>query len=199
MVSTLHARLRTATAAVHLELERHLALLGPETSILRYTRIITLFYGFYRPVEAGLERLDARAPARDFPLRARTRLLERDLLALGLGVQTISELPTCHELPILAEPEHFVGCLYVLEGASLGGQVITRTLRERLDLADRSGLAFFAGDGAAATVARWRSVLHWLDHINPSALRMEQIVASAHATFSSLLNWTRIQGLTHEY
>ena len=64
MVSTIHARLRSATEAAHLELERHLALLGPNVSMARYTRIIALFYGFYRPLEAGLDRLNARAPAR---------------------------------------------------------------------------------------------------------------------------------------
>jgi hypothetical protein len=104
MVSTIHARLRSDTGAVHLELERHLALLGPNVSMVRYTRIIALFYGFYRPLEAGLDRLNAGAPARGFPLRARTELLERDLLALGLEMQAITELPTCRDLPSNGQP-----------------------------------------------------------------------------------------------
>src|SRR5580698_2565035 len=107
MISTLHARLRSATMAGHLELERHLAMLSPDISLARYTRIIALFYGFYQPMEAGLNRLDARAPSRTFPLRARTELLKCDLLALGLEVQAISELPICSDLPSLREPEHF--------------------------------------------------------------------------------------------
>ena len=198
MVSTIHAQLRSATAAVHLELERHLALLGPNVSMVRYTRIIALFYGFYRPLEAGLDRLNTRVPSRGFPLRARTELLKRDLLALGLEAQAITELPTCRDLPSLREPEHFAGCLYVLEGASLGGQVITSYLRERLELTDRGGTAFFAGDGAA-TAARWKCVLEWLERVSHSGLRVEQIVTSACETFNSLINWTRVQGLTHEY
>jgi heme oxygenase (biliverdin-IX-beta and delta-forming) len=198
MVSTIHARLRSATHAVHLELERHLALISPDVSIIRYRRIIALLYGFYRPLEAGLERLNTLAPSRKFPLRARTELLERDLLALGFGVQAISELPTCTDLPGLREAEHFAGCLYVVEGASLGGQVITRTLRERLELTERDGAAFFAGDGAS-TAARWKCVLQWLEYVSQSGLHVEQIVTSAHETFSSLINWTRAQGLNHEY
>jgi heme oxygenase len=198
MVSTIHARLRSATQAVHLELERYLALLSPDVSMVRYTRIIALFYGFYWPLEAGLERLSTLAPSRTFPLRARTELLKRDLLALGLAAQAISELPTCTDLPSLREPEHFAGCLYVLEGASLGGQVIIRPLRDRLELTDRGGTAFFAGDGAA-TAARWKCVLQWLDQVSQSDLRAEQIVSSACETFRSLINWTRAQGFTYEY
>jgi heme oxygenase (biliverdin-IX-beta and delta-forming) len=198
MVSTIHARLRSATKAVHLELERHLALLGPDVSLVRYTRIIALFYGFYRPMEAGLNRLNTLAPSRTFPLRARTELLKCDLLALGLAVGAIAELPTCTDLPSLSEPEHFAGCLYVLEGASLGGQVITRYLREKLDLTDHGGTTFFAGDGVS-TATRWKCVLQWLEHVSHSGLRVEQIVTSACETFSSLTNWTRAQGLHHEH
>jgi heme oxygenase len=198
MVSTIHAQLRSATKAAHLELERNLALTGPDVCLVRYTRIIELFYGFYRPVEAGLERLNILAPARTFPLRARTELLKCDLLALGLAARAISELPTCADLPNLHEPEHFAGCLYVLEGASLGGQIITRTLGDRLELTNHRGMAFFDGDGTS-TVARWRGVLEWLEHVSRSGLRVEEIVTSACETFSSLINWAHAQGLNHEY
>ena len=197
MVAIVHARLRSATRGVHLDLERQLALLRGDLSLVRYTRIIALFYGFYRPIEAGLQRLKTLVPEQRFPLRARTELLKRDLLALGWGEQAISELPTCTDLPDLCAPEHFAGCLYVLEGASLGGQVITRHLRERLELTDHGGTAFFAGDGAA-TAARWKCVLEWLEHASHSGWRVEQIVTSACETFRALANWARVQGIHHE-
>src|SRR5580700_9390706 len=113
MVATIHAKLRSATRDVHLELERHLALLREDLSLVRYTRIIALFYGFYRPMEAGLQRLKTLVPEHRFPLRTRAELLKRDLLALGWEVQAIAELPTCTDLPDLRAPEHFAGCLYV--------------------------------------------------------------------------------------
>ena len=59
-----------------------------------------------------------------FPLRARSELIESDLLALGLSRREIAELPRCTDLPRLSCPEDLAGCLYVLEGACLGGQVI---------------------------------------------------------------------------
>jgi heme oxygenase (biliverdin-IX-beta and delta-forming) len=198
MVATIHARLRSSTREVHLELERHLALLGEDLSMIRYRRIIALFYGFYRPMEAGLDRLELLAPHRAFPLRARTELLKRDLLALGWGERAISEIPTCADLPDLRTAENFAGCLYVLEGASLGGQAIIRHLRERLELTDHGGAAFFAGDGSL-TAARWKCVLAWLEHISHSGLRAEQIVTSACQTFRALARWARAQGIHHEH
>lgn len=198
MVATLHAQLRSATSELHLELERQLALLSGDLSIGRYSRIIALFYGFYCPMEARLQRLKTLVPCLRFRLRERTGLLKRDLLALGWGVQAIGELPSCADLPDLSAPEHFAGCLYVLEGASLGGQVITRHLRERFELTDHGGTAFFAGDGAA-TAARWKCVLEWLEHVSHSGLRAEQIVTSACETFRALANWARVRGIHHEH
>jgi signal transduction histidine kinase len=103
-----------------------------------------LFHRFYRPLEAGLERLNTLAPSRSFPLRARTELLKRDLLALGWEVQAISELPTCTDLPSLREPEHFAGCLYVLEGAILlqtvgsGSEEFSRRVQTGVDHIQRA-------------------------------------------------------------
>lgn len=198
MVATLHAQLRSATREAHLELERHLALLSGDLSIVRYTRIIALFYGFYRPMESALRRLKVLAPHQNFPLRERTELLKRDLLALGYALQATSELPTCIDLPDLYAAEHFAGCLYVLEGASLGGQVITRHLRERLELTDHGGTAFFTGDGAA-TAARWKCVLEWLEHVGHSDLCMEQIITSACETFRAFVNWARVREIHYEH
>jgi heme oxygenase len=197
MVATIHARLRSSTSEVHLELERHLALSCEDLSMIRYRRIIALFYGFYQPMEAGLDRLRLLAPHRAFPLRARTELLKRDLLALGWGERAIAEIPTCADLPDLRTAEHFAGCLYVLEGASLGGQVIIRHLRGRLEFPDHGGTAFFAGDGAS-TAARWKCVMKWLEHVSHSGLGAQQIVTSACETFRALANWARSQGVCHD-
>ncbi len=120
------------------------------------------FYGFYAPVEASLVRLAAAAPPLGFPLRARSELIESDLLALGLSRRELAELPRCTDLPRLSCPEDLAGCLYVLEGACLGGQVIAPVLHRRLGVAKGSGASFFVGD-AEATSARWILVLAWLE------------------------------------
>ena len=191
--SPFHSRLRRETTPHHQQLERQLDLLDPELSLRRYRLVLESFYGFYSAVESELPRLVATSPSLGFPLRARAELLERDLLSLGVSRSDIAGLPRCADLPQLCRTEHLAGCLYVLEGACLGGQIIANTLRGRLLLTSDDGLAFFVGDGSK-TGARWRLVLGWLDNLVSSGALADEIVASACETFSSLGHWVERTG-----
>ena len=194
---TLRQHLKGETAALHQRLEAELGLLEPDLSIHRYCRVLCAFHGFYAPVEVSLVRLTAVAPPLGFPLRARSELLESDLLALGLSRREIAELPRCTDLPRLSCPEDLAGCLYVLEGACLGGQVIASAVRQRFGVAKGNGASFFIGD-AEATSARWILVLAWLEGLARGGAQSEEIVASARATFLTLARWVEQQGASRE-
>ncbi|HXU00483.1 MAG TPA: biliverdin-producing heme oxygenase [Polyangia bacterium] len=196
--SLLHRQLRHETAGLHQRLDERLTLLDPHLSIDRYRQVLQVFLGFYVPVEAGLARLALAAGSPlGFPLRARADLIERDLIALGASPRQIAELPRCADLPRLLSLEDLAGCVYVLEGACLGGQVIAPALHRRLGLAKENGASFFIGD-AEVTSARWRSVLSWLESLPSAGARSEDIVASACATFSALIEWETRQGAYQE-
>jgi len=185
--------LKRETAVVHQRLEALLGLLQPDLSTHRYRRLLQMFYGFYSPVEAGLVRLAADCPPVGFPLRARSELIEHDLMALGLSRRELAELPRCVELPRLSFPEDLAGCLYVLEGACLGGQIIAPLLRRRFGMDKASGASFFVGD-AERTPARWMLVLAWLEGLVRAGARCERIVDAACATFQTLARWVERQG-----
>ena len=191
--SLFHPRLRKETRAEHQRLERQLDLLDPELSLSRYRLVLESFYGFYAPIESELPRLLATSRPLGFPLRARADLLERDLLSLGLSRSEIAGLPRCADLPRLFRIEHLAGCLYVLEGASLGGQIVAKALRGRLALTAEDGLAFFVGDGSG-TGARWRLVLDWLEDLVRHGAVADEIIASARETFCSLGCWMELTG-----
>lgn len=193
--SLLHQKLKRETAGLHKRLEAQLGLFEPDFSIHRYVQVLQIFYGFYAPVEASLMRLTAVWPPLGLPLRERCELIESDLLALGSSRRELAELPRCTNLPQLSCPEDLAGCLYVLEGACLGGQVIAPTLRQRLGVDKDSGASFFVGD-AEATSARWMLVLTWLDGLVRAGARSEEIAASACATFSTLARWVEQQGVS---
>src|SRR5204863_4886969 len=80
------------------------------------------------------------------------------------------------------------GCLYVFEGACLGGQLIAPALRERFGIARGSGASFFVGDGEG-TRARWSVFLAWLEGLGCAGAPIDEIVASARATFLSFAQW----------
>jgi heme oxygenase len=186
--SSVHAQLKRGTAELHRRLERALDLLDPDLSPDRYRRILECFLGFYAPVEAGLERAAAAGLALWLPIRARTELIERDLLSLGLSRRELADLPRCADLPRLSRPEEMAGCLYVLEGACLGGRVIAPVLRERLGVAQGSGASFFIGD-AEGTQTRWRVFLDWLEGLVRADTQTSEIIASAQATFLAFALW----------
>ena len=194
--SLLRQQLKRETAGLHQRLEAQLGLMEPELSIHRYQRVLRTFYGFYAPVEASLVRLAAAGPPLGFPLRARCALIETDLHALGLARRELAGLPRCTDLPRLSCPEDLAGCLYVLEGACLGGQVIAQALHQQLGVAKGSGGSFFVGD-AEATSARWILFLTWLDGLARAGARSDEIVASACATFLTLGRWVEQQGASH--
>lgn len=184
-VPVLSERLRRDTAAAHRSIEGRLDLLGSGLSLDRYRRTLQRLYGFQVPVEAQLARLAPTAPPLGVPLAARAALLARDLGVLGVTPAAIAALPRCATLPRGVRAEHFAGCLYVLEGASLGGLVIARALHARLGLRAETGTAFFTGAGQA-TAARWRRVVGWLDDGGIAGWCGDEVVAAACETFAAL-------------
>jgi heme oxygenase len=180
--------LKRATADLHRRLETALRLLEPDLDLDRYRRILECFFGFYAPIEAGIARVASDGPALGLPLRERAALVESDLLSLGLSRRDVAELPRCADLPRLSGTADAAGCLYVLEGACLGGQMIAPALRERFGIARGSGGSFFVGDGEG-TKARWSVFLAWLEGLERAGAPTDEIVASARATFLSFAQW----------
>ena len=189
--TSVQQRLKRETAAVHQHLEAQLGLLDPSLDVHRYRRVLETFYGFYIPVEIDVTRLAASGLPLGFPLRARTELIERDLLALGLAASDLAALPLCSDRPDLSCVEDLAGCLYVLEGACLGGQVLTPLLHRRLGLTKGSGAAFFAGD-EEWTLPRWTVIVAWLDGLPRTGASTAKIISAATATFDAFARWAAV-------
>lgn len=179
--------LREATRDVHTRIERVLPLLEPGLTRARYTRVVEAFYGFYAPLEPALARAAAaEGAALALDLRAKLPLLATDLRALGVTSAQIEALPRCRDLPVLDSASHALGILYVIEGSTLGGQIIRKHLRDRLELDAASGAAFFTGYGAT-TGAMWT---RFVDHVNHSTtLETDAAVRAAVHTFETLTEW----------
>ena len=185
--TSLRQRLKRETAAAHQHLEDQLGLLDPGLDLHRYLRVLERFYGFYVPVEMDVARLAAVEPL-GFPLRARAELIGRDLLALGLSPADLAALPPCRDRPELSCVEDLAGCLYVLEGASLGGQILSPLLHRRLGVAKGSGATFFAGD-EERTQPRWTAIVAWIDGLPRTGASTAKVVGTATATFDAFARW----------
>ncbi|HMI85432.1 MAG TPA: biliverdin-producing heme oxygenase [Polyangiaceae bacterium] len=191
--SRIHSQLKQETAAVHRRLEEQLDLLDPSLSRERYRCVLEAFYGFYEPVEAELMSLARAAPPLGLTLLSRHRLLRQDLIALGATAYDVEALPRCKALPPLSSPAHFGGYLYVLEGAALGGQIVARALARHVGIGQKTGAAFFSGDGID-TAQRWKRVLEWLDESFGADDCSEPVVSAAYATFATFSCWLNARG-----
>ena len=189
-VSPLRERLKRETADLHRRLETGLGVLDPNLSLEGYRRILELFFGFHAPLEGSLVRLVSAGVAVGFTLRDRAGLIESDLWSIGLSRQEVAGVARCAELPRLSSVEELAGCLYVLEGACLGGQFIAPVLRERLGVAESRGASFFTGDGEG-TRARWSLFLAWLEGLVREGAVTDEIVTSARATFVAFAQWVQ--------
>ena len=184
--STLRQHLKQATGPLHQRVEAQLRLLDADLSLDRYRRVLQVFFGFFAPVEAGLASLASAGPSLGLSLRDRSELLQRDLVALGLGRRDVASLPRCTELPRLSCVEDAAGCLYVVEGACLGGQMVARAVNRQLGISSATGSSFFEGDGKATSV-RWATVLAWLEGLGGA--RTGDIIVAASETFETLSRW----------
>lgn len=180
----LRSRLRHETAAIHAQLESQLDLLAPDLTLGRYARVVGALWGYVATLEPGLAALNETTRL-ECPLRERTVLLVRDLHALGASPDASARAPR-DSLPRLTAPEDLVGCVYVFEGASLGGRVVAPALERRLGLTRETGCAYFSGDGQDPA-PRWAIVLTWLERVATS-------VDGVRVVASALGRWLALRG-----
>jgi heme oxygenase len=196
--------LKMATSASHTALEDQLPLMNADLSREDYCRFVSRFFGFYAPLEAQLlASTHWHQLAFDYVPRQKTPRLVQDLLALGRSDAALAATPRCTDLPACNTPEQLLGCLYVIEGATLGGRSITRHLQTRLGLTPESGGAFFDGYGAQ-TGSHWKAFCTMLsenadrqkghfadDSADDFSLesRHAAIVTGANQTFETLTHW----------
>ncbi len=187
-VSLVLQNLRAETAPLHIALEERLPFFSPVLDHDHYQRLLQGYYGFYQPLERRL--LDSHQVPPDFLLteRLKTATLYSDLLALGLTERKIAELPLCQSLPVIDSPEACLGVLYVLEGATLGGQVLRREIAARLDLNAASGAAFLDVYGDA-TGRRWREFIDYLATFPLDDAARQSVVSAAQTTFACFESW----------
>ncbi|MBC3207530.1 biliverdin-producing heme oxygenase [Pseudomonas sp. SWRI111] len=181
--------LRAGTAELHIALEKRLPFFSDTLDINAFKRLMQAYYGFYQPLEQAL--LDSGAIPHDFDLtpRLKAATLYADLQTLGAASTT---LPLCRELPLINASAASLGVLYVLEGATLGGQILRREIAARLNLDADNGAAFLDIYGAA-TGRRWRDFIEYLGSRPLDAAERAAVVAAAQTTFSCFERWLESQ------
>jgi heme oxygenase len=179
--------LRSETAALHALLDATLQV--GQIDRAGYRRLLERFFGFYEPFERC-------APCYADPRwldgvdRRKTNWLVEDLQALQLSGPQIANLPRCSAFPPIQTEAQQLGCMYVIEGSTLGGVHIARSVLPRLNITPDTGGHFFSSYGPAVG-RNWRAVLQALESRLQSAADREAAAATARAMFESLASWLK--------
>lgn len=149
-MSQVHVRLKTATADAHERVERQARVVERLQDGTEQAALMTGFYALHAEVEAAAAPWLRDHPTLDFDARRRTPLLRRSLEAWGVQPPPVAESVTADS------PAQALGLMYVVEGSTLGGKIIRKTVVASGGSLD--GLEFLDPYGDA-TGARWRSFL----------------------------------------
>ncbi|WP_313302054.1 biliverdin-producing heme oxygenase [Pseudomonas sp.] len=173
--------LREHTRDSHKALEARLPFFAPSFDTAAYRRLLEAYYGFHAPLQEQLHEHQG-------PERSKIPTLRRDLQALGLTQTDVEALPICQALPVIDGPPAALGVMYVLEGSTLGGQVLKRAMAERLGLDAENGCAFLDVYGPL-TGSHWRSFLERLAHASVFPADQAVTVKAAVDTFRLFERW----------
>lgn len=176
--ATMLDRLRQETSEEHRRVEALLDLMSPELNLDRYCRILKAFYVAMAPLENAIAEA---CPARHRGLwegRSKAWRLQVDLESLN---ETPNNMPVpVIRMPDLADASLWLGALYVVEGSTLGGQVICRHLERHFGWSHGRGYSYFRGYGER-TAERWRQVIQALEAEDADG---NLVLKGAHQTFS---------------
>ncbi|WFP51853.1 biliverdin-producing heme oxygenase [Methylomonas sp. EFPC3] len=179
------ALLRDATGMQHDQLNRHALLAGlvrPDYALATYQLLLQALFRTYAGLEPGLAAFSKRQLAGlDYVARVKLSWLQADLDHFGIDSALLK--PADLPLPQIDSIGDYVGALYVVEGSTLGGQMIAKCLGQNLGLSADAGARFYAGYGAATT-SMWRGFIDFAESIAADTAQVTAAQLAAKRIFA---------------
>lgn len=189
------AKLKEATREQHEALENVVDVMNSTFSMDDYGALLEKFYRYYLAIEPALPVGDLLSNGFDVESRRKLPSLERDLAALGLLHEARKENGPRPEIPDFDGPAKAFGAAYVLEGATLGGQIISRHLSTHLGITPENGGSFFYGYGPD-TGPMWKDFGSIITAYAESNGHENEMIEGAKETFESFRKFFEASGKT---
>ena len=176
--------LKNQTSVNHLLLEKKLiSFMKSIRTEADYARFLALFYGYFGALELSINNCLDLTIIPDYEIRRKTEALKTDLKMLNHENLKFAEIDL---LPVIKNHLQSLGALYVIEGSTLGGKIISKMIKGQLHT-EVLAVTFFTGYGDES-VNMWNSFKQILDRITqPDEIAI--IVESANATFQKFSYW----------
>jgi len=183
-------KLRSATAASHQALEENPAakvLMSPNVTWDAVDHYLKSMYGFV----SGFEKVVFPILENSLPQlseRKKTQLLEVDLKQSSQETNRLPLMPSGVLTTQYNNLSKAWGGMYVLEGSTLGGQIITRHLQNILGEGIEKRISYLAPYGSQTGIM-WKNFLHYFSEAAIVMCDEKEIIDSAVQTFSLIDNW----------
>jgi heme oxygenase len=183
--------LRKATHAAHARLEENACmrrLMAADVAINDYALVLQAFAAWHGPLEhllSDLPMVDPDAARR----QSKAQWLMADLAALAANYGTTLSKTSVDGVLGLERPKDtaaMLGMAYVVEGATLGGEIISRHLKK--SFGSDIPMRFFTAYGAERSIM-WQRFQFLLDQYISNRETLQTAIDAANTTFASLDHW----------
>jgi heme oxygenase len=179
--------LRQATHEHHNQLNRHSMLAGltqPDYTINEYQKLLCAYVGLYQALEQLiLSFLSDNETQFDYRPRLKSAWLLQDLAYFHIEPDSFSHASQALNIKNRGD---LIGILYVIEGSTLGGQLISKHLAKNLGITPETGGRFFGGYGEN-TATFWTDFLHFAANLDGNESECMAAKNSACQTFQLFL------------
>jgi heme oxygenase len=179
--------LKAGTEDLHQRIETVVPLMDPQLTVAEYMDYLERLWPFYRRIEACLGVVPGlRSAVRDLDERWKTGLLAMDLR--GGSARPDASRTGDASIPHPRNVPEALGCLYVLEGSTLGAQILIRAIHN--GLGDKvAGRTHFLECYGAQVGEKWRRLCAALNAELAEPNDLKVAVAAARSTFAGLHDW----------
>ena len=183
--------LKQATANAHAALEQASLLADPGLTIQGYALYLERMWGYCVEIEPRLIESPELSVSLACSMNERRKLqwLESDLHYFSGGSVRLDRLPRCNFVPPVHSLASAIGCAYVLEGATLGGQILYRRFARRWGLSEAGGARYVYGYGER-TARMWQQFTGAINAIRLDSRGEAECISAASSTFSTIHGWT---------
>ncbi|MFD2287295.1 hypothetical protein GJU39_07000 [Pedobacter petrophilus] len=186
--------LRTETAKKHEALESLMfinEIMNNSLSLTNYKKLLTINYIIHQKLENKLADMLNKDLADELEINGRLKLnaLEKDLNYWQIDRLTLPSLNFDLFIPQKNTAE-IMGTLYVLEGATLGGNVIKKHILANPNFKDQENGLNYYGVYGPELGAKWKSFVTILND-RVKAENYQRCVDSANQTFENLIQLSK--------
>lgn len=142
-----------------------------------YADLLQLFAGYFSSLEMLIDQTMDLKYLPDYALRRKASALQTDLTSVG---GSFAKKIDKANLPMIENSLQALGALYVMEGSTLGGQVITKIILSKLP--DEKAFSFFKGYGDRST-EMWNTFKASIDAVDLTEKESDIVIESANETF----------------